>query len=178
MSINALVMGSHKHGLKDDLKSFIYMVLYAALRWLLVELSGRLDWWLTDFFGVPDPHGYGSGTSAKSLNALCHCYTSSLHSTESVQVIEWLSDAMNLHYKAQVANPLWDDGKALKEMWERCLAGNLPHNDWCVNPVDGMWFREGPPIHVTHTVTTSSTKLYGSHVGLPRSNTPAPAKRP
>ena len=178
MSIEALVVKNHKHGLKDDLESFIYVVLYAALRWLPVESLGRLDWWLTDFFGVPDPHGYGGGTSAKSLNALRRSYTSSLSSTESVRVVEWLNDAMNLHYKGQAANPLWDDGKALKEMWERCLAGNLPCNDRCVNPVDGMRFREGPPIRATHTVTTSSTKLYGSHVGLPGSNTPAPGKRP
>ena len=177
MSIEALLATNHVHGLKDDLESFIYVVLYAALRWLPVESSGRIHWWLSKFFGAPDQNGFGGGPAEKLFNAVHRSYTSNLHSTESAQVVQWLNDAMNLHYKGQVANPLWDDGKALKEMWERCLAGNLPLNDRRINPVDGMRFHEDCSLGATHTVNTSATHPYSSHDESPKPTKSVPIKR-
>ncbi|KAF9650768.1 hypothetical protein BDM02DRAFT_3185084 [Thelephora ganbajun] len=161
MSFKALNARGHVHGLKDDLESFIYIVLYGALRWLPVKSPFGLNSWLTKFFSAPRPNRIGDGADAKTTNALERKYTSSLSSTQSTQVIEWLNAAMDLHYNG-VANPLWDDGKALREMWERFLMRELPSNDRCVNPVPGTKFGESHSLHATHTVTvaTFSQDLY------------------
>ncbi|KAF9642552.1 hypothetical protein BDM02DRAFT_3133010, partial [Thelephora ganbajun] len=164
VALHGNMLIGHVHGLKDDLESFIYIVLYAALRWLPVKSPFGLGSWLTGFFGAPDPSGTGGGADAKLTNAIYRKYTSSLSSTRNTQVIEWLNTAMNLHYNG-VANPLWDDGKALREMWEQFLARELPSNDRCVNPVLGMKFGESHSLHATYTVTvaTSSQDLYRHH---------------
>ena len=85
MSIEALDMLGHVHGFEDDLKSFIYVVLYAALRWLPVELPHPLHWWFTAFFGAPDSEGYGGGADAKQNNAINQKYTRSLKTMRSAQ---------------------------------------------------------------------------------------------
>ncbi|KAF9644190.1 hypothetical protein BDM02DRAFT_3122282, partial [Thelephora ganbajun] len=175
MSFKALKVQGHVHGLKDDLESFIYIVLYGALRWLPVKSPFGLGSWLTGFFSAPHPNRIGDGAVVKFMNALERTYTSSLSSTQSTQVIEWLNAAMDLHYNG-VANPLWDDGKALRKMWERFLARELPSNDRCVNSVPGMKIGEGHSLHVTYTVATSSKDLY-RHRDKPPQRLPRPTKR-
>jgi hypothetical protein len=109
-------MNNHMHSLNDDLESFIYVVLYAALRWLPVQSSeGRdLKVWLTTFFRAPNATFDHGGRDAKLANAFDRAYTWDLSSTESMEVIRWLNDAMDLHYKGGIPNPLWEDGKALE----------------------------------------------------------------
>ena len=51
MSYSTLCGEPHHHTLKDDLKSFIYIVLYCALRWLPVKSGQPIRWWLMVFFG-------------------------------------------------------------------------------------------------------------------------------
>ena len=116
MSIEALDMLGHVHGFEDDLESFIYVVLYAALRWLPVESPHSLRWRFTTFFGAPDPEGCGGGADAKQNNAISHKYTRSLKTTRSSQVLQWVNDAVDLHYKGWHLNPVWVDAKALKRM--------------------------------------------------------------
>ena len=161
MSIDAMNLRNHVHSLEDDIESFIYVVLYAALRWLPVGSSVRgFNWWFRDFFGAPTPDGHGGGRPCKYLNAKSRDYTAGLDSAKSPQVMQWLNDAMDLHYKDKLPNPAWEGGKALKEMWEKCLEGELPDDDRCVNSVPGMKFNEGHALHATYTAGTSSTGSY------------------
>ncbi|KAF9650769.1 hypothetical protein BDM02DRAFT_3259485 [Thelephora ganbajun] len=176
MSFKALNARGHVHGLKDDLESFIYIVLYGALRWLPVKSLFGLKSWLTEFFSAPRPNRVGGGADAKTTNALERKYTSGLSSTQSTQVIEWLNAAMDLHYNG-VANPLWDDGKALREMWERFLMRELPSNDRCVNPVPGMVFGESHSLHATYAVATSLQSLYRDNNEPPQLPPSTPTKR-
>jgi len=160
MSIKALGVQKHVHALGDDLESLIYVVLNAALRWLPVESSIRLNWWIKDFFGAPDPDGLGGGTDRKLVNAINRRYTSSLYSTKDLRVLDWLRDAMDLHYKDGIVNPLWNDGKTLKTMWEGILGGDLPSGDRCVNKVPDMKIHDDYSLHATYTVATSAQNLY------------------
>lgn len=58
MSIKALNnLQGHVHHLKDDLESFICVVLYAILRRLPVRSKLPLNWWMSVFFGAPNPDG-------------------------------------------------------------------------------------------------------------------------
>jgi len=101
-------------------------------------------------------------------------YTSKLNGTEDIKVLQWLDGAMDLHYKGQVYNPLWDDGKALKEMWEKYIGEDLPIDDRCMNLVEGAPIQEEYSLGATHTSTTSSAGPYGQGDRLPKST---PAKR-
>ena len=159
----------HVHGLKDDLESLLYVVLYCALLWLPVTSSSKLDWWLTDFFGVPNP-SRKVGAPSKLLNAITRFYTNDLTSTRSQAVLNWLNATMDLHYRPMgrpgsfEPNPDWDDGKALETMWEETLAEELPSDDRHENPVPTRVMREVYSLHATYTTQTTSMSLYGSHV--------------
>lgn len=142
----------HIHGLKDDLESLLYVVLYCALLWLPVATSKDLDWWLTRFFSVQE-----IGSPFKQLNAAYRTYSKGLESTQNQAVLDWLSAAMDLHHHAQGGpnpigpNPAWDDGKALEDMWKKSLEGELPEDDRHMNPVPDMAWREGYSLHLTTT---------------------------
>jgi hypothetical protein len=178
MSFKALNGGDHVHSLKDDLESFIYVVLYAALRWLPVKSKIGFNGWITYFFSDPDLSGPRGGADAKQINALDRKYSSSLDSVESSYVVNWLKAAMDLHYKGGTPNPLWDDGVALREMWKGILAENLPTNDRRVNPAPDIKIREDYSLYATYTVTTSFADLYEPRSESAQPPVPAPAKRP
>jgi len=176
MSFKALLGDGHVHSLNDDLESLIYVVLYAALRWLPVKSLHPLNWWITEFFSAPCPDGRGGGADPKWINALSRRYTSDLHSTTSPSIVHWLMAAMDLHYKGENPNPVWNDGNELKKLWEEVLAADLPSDDRVVNPIPGMKTRNNGSLHATHTPATSTQILYRSRNESPRP--PAPAKRP
>ena len=178
MSFQTLIGRGHVHCLRDDLESFLYVVLYAALRWLPVELSETLDWWIADFFSAPRAYGHGGGAGLKGSNAAFRWYTSGLRSTTSFHVVNWLNAATDLHYKDGAPNPLWDDGKALREMWEKVLAEDLPSNNRVVNQIPGMKTRDDGSLHATHTSATSTQGLYRSRNEPTRPPAATPAKRP
>ena len=178
MSIKALSIQGHVHCLEDDLESFIYVVLYAALRWLPVESEGDLYWWMTDFFSAPNHNRRGGGASDKLMNATYRIHSLSLKSTKSSHVVDWLNAAMDLHYKGGAANRLWKGGAALREMWKKVLARDLPSNDRCVNPVRDMRIREDYSLHATYTQATSHQDLYRTRDESPPPPAPAaPTKR-
>jgi hypothetical protein len=128
MSFEAMDGVRHVYKLKDDLESFIYIVLYCAVRWLPVTSEHSLDVWLAGFFtGGSMP--LSGGSLLKRLNAVAREFTKDLQSKTSTRILEWLREAMDLHYKNMVPNPLWDDGKALGAMWRRKLEGDIPDND-------------------------------------------------
>ena len=129
MSTAASSGNNYLHTLKDDLKSFIYIILYCAMWWLPVNSKTHIKWWLTDFFGASNKHG-SSGHDNKQHNTLTHQYTKELKNKENKEVLEWLHKAMDLHYKANpphtnIPNPEWDNGKALGTMWEEKLRTDL-----------------------------------------------------
>ena len=161
MSIEALDMLGHVHGFEDDLESFIYVVLYAALRWLPVESPHLLHWRFTTFFGAPDPEGCGGGADAKQNNVISHKYTRSLKTTRSAQVLQWVNDAVDLHYKGWRLNPDWVGGKALKRMWEERLKGELPIDDRCVNLAPGMEVDESRSLYMTYIAGAPPMALSG-----------------
>ena len=166
MSVNVLNGDGHVHSLNDDLESFIYVVLYAALRWLPVESpAATLDWWISDFFSAPkNQRGSGGGADMKLADFVSRKYTKGLHSTESSHVVDWIKNAMDLHFgkvvQGMVVRALPDDGKALAAMWEGVLAKDLPSNDRRVNPIPDITIREGHSLHATFTVATSMQNLY------------------
>jgi len=172
MSFKALLGDGHVHSLNDDLESFIYVVLYAALRWLPVESSYLLNWWMTEFFSAPRPDGTHGGAVHKMGSAIFRVATSTLRSTTSHRVVYWLKAAMDLHYKGGSPNPVWNDGKELKKLWEEVLAAELPSDDWFANPMPGIKTGNN---HATHTSATSTQVLYGSRNESP--HPPTPTKR-
>ena len=125
MSFRALRGSDHVHSLADDLESFLYVVLYAALRWLPVKSQLGLHFWIAQFFSLPSNAGANICADMKLSNAYTRKRSSSLESAKSPQVVNWLKAAMDLHYKDEARNPRWDDGVALREMWERILAEDL-----------------------------------------------------
>jgi len=152
---------AHVHAMKDDLESLLYVVLYCALLWLPVESSSGLNWWLSDFFC---PHGRGgeAGAPVKLLNAATRFYTGGLRSAQGQAVLDWLNAAMDLHYCPMGGpnpgpNPVWDDGNALKTMWEETLTKDLPNDDWHENTIPDTVLREDGFLHATHTVSTTPT---------------------
>ena len=132
---------------------------------------------MTNFFSAPLPGGFGGGEDLKSRNALVRKYTSDLNSKESPHVVDWLTGAMELHYKNANPNPLWDDGKALGEFWGGILAKDLPSNDRRVNPILGMKTQQGGSLQATYTAATSAQDLYRYRNNPIQSVAPPPAKR-
>jgi len=177
MSFKALLGDGHVQSLNDDLESLIYVVLYAALRWLPVKSLHPLNWWMTKFFGAPCPDGRGGSADTKWINAMSRRYTSDLHSPTSPSVVHWLMAAMDLHYKGGTPNPVWNDGKELKKLWEKVLAENLSSDDRVVNEILGMETRNNGSLHVTHTSATSTQILYRSRNESPRPATAAKRSR-
>jgi len=159
MSIDSLEGLDHVHSLADDLESFLYVVLYAALRWLPVKSQLGLHFWIVQFFSLPSNAGASVCSDMKRSNACTRKYSSSLESAKSPQVVNWLKAAMDLHYKDEARNPRWGDGVALREMWERTLAEDLPTDDRCVNPVPYIKIREDHSLHATYTTGTSFVDL-------------------
>ena len=175
MSIGALL--GDEHGLKDDMESFIYVVLYAALRWLPVQPSQGLDWWMTRFFSAPQADGSEGGADLKMSNAMCRRYASDLSSTESQHIVNWLAAAMDLHCKDRVFNPGGIDGMALGEMWEEVLAMDLPTNCRVVNPIPGMKAQDDGSLHPMFTAATSTQDLHRSRNEPIPLHAPTPIKR-
>ena len=138
----------HIHGLKDDLESILYVVLYCALLWLPVTSPHNLDWWFTKFFAVD--HRRGAGGTYKEVNALGRHFTNHLKTTRSQAVLDWVNAALDLHYK-HGPNPVWDDGKALGDMWKESLERKLPEDDRHENPVSDTARREQYSLHLTTT---------------------------
>lgn len=150
MSIAASKMEvPHIHRLKDDLESILYVVLYCALLWLPVTSSHNLDWWFTNFFAVD--HRQGCGGTYKEVNAVTRHYTNHLKTTQSQASLDWLNAALDLHYCDRGPNPIWDDGKALEDMWKESLEGELPEDDRHDNPVSDTTRREQYSLHLTTT---------------------------
>ena len=106
MSFEALNGGNHVDSLKDGLESFIYVVLYAAPRWLPVESQLGIHFWITQFFSLPSNARANFCADMKLSNACLRKYSSSLTSAESSHVVNWLKAAMDLHYKNRAPNPL------------------------------------------------------------------------
>jgi len=177
MSFRALTGRRHVHSLRDDLESFLYVVLYAALRWLPVDSPQTLRWWMTDFFSAPHPSGDGGGANQKLANAINRRYTADLESTTSPHVVLWLNRATDLHYKEEVPNPLWNNGEELRKMWEEVLAQDLPSDDRIEKEIEGVKTRKDGPYHATFTSTTSTQDLYRSR-NDPTRPPPPPSKRP
>ena len=149
MSIAASDMYTpHIHRLKDDLESIFYVVLYCALLWLPVTSSQSLDWWLTKYFAVD--RGRGRGSTYKEANAFVRHYTNHLETTRSQAVLDWVNAALDLYFK-HGPNPVWDDGKALGDMWEESLKGVLPEDDRHENSVSDTTHREQYSLHLTTT---------------------------
>jgi len=113
--------------LKDDLEAFIYIILYCALQWLPVTSDYSLKWWLNNFFTI-GPTPWSGGLLYKECNACDRTFTKGLKSKTSTKVLEWLNVAMDLHYNV-VPNPLWDNGKALGNMWRETLKEDVPDQD-------------------------------------------------
>jgi len=168
------------HNFKDDLESFIYVVLYAALRWLPVESSQSLGWWMSCFFGAPRVDRLGGGADHKVGNAISRRYTTKLESTTSPHAVRWLKAATDLHYKNEVPNPLWNDGKELRKMWEEVLAEDLPSNDRVVNEIQDMKTWDDGFLHASYAAVnprrgiridpaTSPPPFVGSMRSSPRS---------
>lgn len=166
------------HCLEDDLESFIYLILYAYLRWLPAESSLGLEWWFTTFFRAPGYMGCCGGGDAKNANAVFRRYTSRLGSAKSPQVIQWLSNAVDLHYSNKFPNPVWNGGKALGEMWKNFLQTELPLADRCVNRIIGVEFFEDHPLYTTYTITTSFAGQHAQHNDSLQLPVSAPTKRP
>jgi len=158
----------HVHNMGDDLESLLYAVLYCALLWLPVESDFSLDWWLGDFFCARDRAGV-VGAPAKCLNAITRFFTSGLRSTRSQAILGWLNAAMDLHHHAVGGpnpvgpNPAWDDGEALRIMWEETLVKELPDDDRHENTIPDAALRETEPLCATHTTNTTSTTLHEPH---------------
>ena len=171
------VLSGKRHCLEDDLESFVYVVLYAALRWLPVDSEHSLHWWMTDFFGAPRPDGTGGGEDAKRANVVRRKYTDDLRSETTPHVVEWLKAAMDLHMLDETCNPLWKGGEALRKMWEEILAKDLPSNDRVENEIPGMKMRHGDSLHATYTMSTSGQDLYKSRNDPTQPPAPAPTKR-
>ena len=153
--------------MKDDLESLFYVVLYCALLWLPVETTWSLEWWLGDFFCARDRVG-AVGAIAKHYNAFSRYFTQDLASTRSQAVLDWLNAAMDLHHHvAGGPNPAWDDGQALKIMWEKALENELPDDDRQENTIPDTILREAQALRATHTQTVS-TILHESHPTLPQ----------
>ena len=127
MSFDPMGVRDYVYKLKDDLEAFIYIVLYCALRWLPVTSERSLEWWLNDFFTI-GPTPWSGGLVHKEGNACTRAYTKGLKSRTSTEVLGWLNAAMDLHYN-MVPNPLWDDGKALGNMWRTKLEEDMPNQD-------------------------------------------------
>jgi hypothetical protein len=181
MSIKALTRQGHAHSLEDDLESFIYIVLYAALRWLPVESpEATLDWWIIEFFGAPRRAWLGGAADQKASNVLTRRYTESLTSTESSHVVDWLKAAIDLHFEGytyRAANPPREDGKAMRVMWEGILAKDLPTDDRRVNLIPDVKLREDNSLHATYTVATSSQDLYRHRNDATQQPSPPPPHR-
>ena len=176
MSIKACSRGiDHVHDLKDDLESILYVVLYCALRWLPVDTSLGLDWWLNSFFAI---YKSGLGGSDKALNAVERTWTKSLTTTGSRDILDWLNAAMDLHYHVEKGpdparpNPAWDNGKALEAMWKETLANELPHDDRRENPIPNLILGGAYSFHATYTADATLTALFDSRNG--RSSPPPP----
>lgn len=159
MSIKALMVQGHTHRLEDDLESFIYVILYASLRWLpVVSPTFPLDWWLTEFFSAPNLAG--GGGDKKLANAMYRTYTQTLDGAKATDVMQWLNKAMDLHFTDETSNPKWSDGKALDEMWTEFLQRTLPVGDRYENQVPDMAFRRTYSLAATYTAVTSSSPLF------------------
>jgi len=157
------------HGMKDDLESLLYVVLYCALRWLPVHSPGRgLDWWLNDFFSPPNR----DGAHLKLYNAMTRNFTRDLTSMQIQAILDWLNAAMDLHYHPSGGpnpvgpNPAWDDGRALEAMWKETLTKDLPDDDWQENPIPNIAVREAHFLHTTYTAGTTSATAYKPHSTL------------
>jgi len=136
----------HVYKLKDDLEAFIYIVLYSALRWLPVASDRPLEWWLDEFFTSAST---SKNYVCKGLNAIDRRFTEGLKSKGNVDVLDWLREAMDLHYKDRFPNPLWDDGRAFGDMWRKKLEANKDRLERKTGTI-GVKFEE-PHLRATFT---------------------------
>lgn len=173
-SFDPVGMKAYVYELKDDLEAFIYIVLYCALRWLPVTSEHSLKWWLSKFFtAIPAANWYGSPVY-KKRNASHRTFTKGLKSKASTGVLDWLNEAMGIHYD-RTPNPQWDDGKALGMMWRRKLEDDIANKDRQEDKARSIGFQDKQPLGATFTAPPSIRLLKIT----PRSaQSPTSTKRP
>jgi len=57
---------------------------------------------------------------------------------------------MDLHIN-RFSNPLWDDGKAMEDMWRRKLGDDIPNKDRQKDTAHTIEFRDKQPLYATFT---------------------------
>jgi len=164
----------YTHKLKDDLEAFIYIVLYCALRWLPVTSEHSFEWWSNKFFTAIPSADWSGSPNYKCRNALNRTFTKGLKSKGSTKVLEWLHTAMDLHYN-KLPNPLWDDGKALGDMWREKLKGDIPDKDRQQDKARSIGFQDKQPLGATFAAQPPIRLLKNSQRSV---HSPTSAKRP
>jgi len=139
-----------EHSLRDDLESFIYIVLFCALRWLPITSKTRMRWWLSQFFS------HEGSTGKESILTLME----ELATVKCKGVLNWLKLATDLHFGVRSPDTamMREEGEPdmLKLIWEEEIRKELPQDDRRSKPKKllEVKFRDKRPLHATFAVTT------------------------
>lgn len=123
-----------RHSFHDDMESFFYVVLYAAVRWLAhndVEDLGDL---MTYFFNeFRESRGKAVGGTRKGQNIIDLTFVGEFV-WRCAAFAEWISTVLDLQKLAYLDRVDCDAAK-LSEVWEAIDAKDLPNDDRQVHPL-------------------------------------------
>lgn len=131
MSISVLQGGDgYRHTFQDDMESFFYVVLYAALRWLphnhIEELGNIMSRYFNEYHEFEgNPEGGRAKASNREGNG--SDFTNKFH-WEDEHLAKWINQCILLQEKYRGKQPDWTE-KNLRELWEEINGKHLPNDD-------------------------------------------------
>lgn len=131
MSIKVLQGGDgYRHTFQDDMESFFYVVLYAALRWLPHNHIEELGNLMSEYFNEYREHdGTPLGGRAKASNITFGDFTKGFK-WENGHLATWFNDALQLQRRELLEQRgLFWTPEALKELWKDINSKDLPNDD-------------------------------------------------
>lgn len=117
-----------RHNFNDDMESFFYVVLYAAVRWLSHNHVEDLGDFMTYYFNeYRISCGKAKGGSRKAQNMISRTFVSEFE-WNCAEFAEWLDSVLSLQRTAFIERTHCDPTK-LYEVWETIDAKNLSNVD-------------------------------------------------
>lgn len=131
MSVSILQGGSdYRHTFQDDMESFFYVVLYAALRWLPhnynEELGNLMERYFNEYYefeGNPE----GGDKKASNRNGNGRTFTNKINWANK-DLARWINQCLYLQEKTRGEQPDWTENN-LRESWERLDGKDLLTDD-------------------------------------------------
>lgn len=136
MSINVLnLSGNHKHGIRDDMESLYYVVLYSGICWLPHNAVASLGEEIKSFFYDYKDNGQtATGGFVKNHNLDFGRFSNQFVWKEDKATQKWMKDAWAIQNLEKSRSGFWTPGNLMK-IWTKIQTFDPAKSNRCEHDV-------------------------------------------